>query len=81
MTSPARMMKNTCAAVVMKFQISSLLQRKDTAILVQKFPSNGNCEAMVARHFLFQPGYIVLDRFVLSVCSCGIKLSRNKLEY
>ena len=36
MTSPNRMMKNTCVTVVLKYRSSDLLQRKDRDILVQK---------------------------------------------
>ena len=36
MTSPNRMMKNTCVTIVIKHPSSSLLQRKDIDILVQK---------------------------------------------
>ena len=48
MTSPNRMMKNTCLTIVIKYQSSSFLQRKDINILVQavakqrKLRSNGH---------------------------------------
>ena len=33
--------------VFLKYQSSTMLQRKDIVNLIPKLPSNGNCEAMV----------------------------------
>ena len=36
MTSPHRMMKKSCVTVVIKFQSSNILDRKDIEIIAQK---------------------------------------------